>query len=187
MQLPNELWEMIFDNLDTFSRIKTKIVCKQFAHIIKIDAIQELILFENMQELIFPTINHFIDHIHDTLLETRKTYYLTRMINTNITFIKRSKNNYSVEIHVNGIRRIRIFYNRHLRRYRFYKFLDIPIELPVLFYVIAMRFMKKIYKKRPCTYNFGIDKIPEIYRRMLYFNYKGTILPEILTKNLLIT
>jgi hypothetical protein len=191
--LPNELLQDILSNLDVLSKIRTKAVCKQFALLISIGTLQELTLYENSQTYTFHKINGFIDHIYESLIDTElwnKSYNLARIANVDIVFGKtrvRNKYKYAVDIEINYTTRMRIFYEGRSRRYKCYKFMNDPITIPTLFYVIALRFLIKIYNPRPCDYNFDILQIPDLYKRMLCPNYNGTIFSELLNEDLTIT
>lgn len=190
--LPRELLHIIFCKLDTISRMQIKAVCKEFAQLVTIRTC-DFTLKDNEQRYCFTTINGFVNHIYEAVIETdlsHQTYHLLRKPDINIVFSKiriRNKNHYSVNIEVNNIIHMRLFYESSSRHYKYYKFMNNLVCFPALFYVVALRFMIKIYKMRPIDYNFDVAQIPYLNQKMITGpKCDITILPELLSENLTI-
>jgi hypothetical protein len=190
--LPIEILSIILGQLDTLSKIRARAVCRDFASAVYVSALANFTHSEHEELHVFESIDAYISHAYTSLLDTAvapadKTYNLTRFPTVCIVFIrtrKHNRNKFSVNITSRNIVQLRISYDARNKRYTLYKFTSTPVVLPSLFYVVALRFMIKIHGQRFVEHNFASAQIPEIYRRMTRSEYKGSILPELLSENI---
>ncbi len=80
---PNEIWEMIINNLDVDDKLSCRMVCSTFKDLYPI----EKVLFEKFEEAIY-IIDHILIHLDYDALEYMKQYINKEEILNNIIIIQ---------------------------------------------------------------------------------------------------
>ena len=186
--LPIEILEVIVNDLDSLSKIYVRSTCKDLNKAVNILSTVEdnfnVIDIEDKYDL--NSINLFVDHIYDKLISGDSDfvkYYMLHSPGKIAMFIKQrvgKKYNYSVNIEENNLPKMRMFYDGRNKRYKCYKFMANEFTIPNMLYVIAFRFLMKIYNSKNIDYNFNINNIPELVMKMLSINYKGQLIKEVI-------
>jgi hypothetical protein len=188
--IPNEVLDAIFSTVDTLSRVYIRSTCRCFRDIVpNIDKDQSFFLYEQSSTHDLKSLNEFVNHVYDKVVgsDTNQIrYHMTRQRNTLIVFNRernRRSYKYKVLFEENGLVRLEIHYDGRDRHYKIYKVGNDAFSVPMLLFLLGMRFMKKIYKTRQIDYNFDERLVPTIAKKMFGRAYKGELIPEIIAQN----
>lgn len=191
--LPNELLELVFSEMDTLSRIYIRATCRCFYNIVPtIKKKRTFSLYDKKITYKMKCMNEFVDHVYENVVANENneiSYNMTRKTKTFIVF-KRKKNKrnykYNVFFEDNDLIRMKIYYDGRDRHYKVEKLGQEQFCVPTLLFVMAIKFMKKIYKTRVIDYNFNDSLVPMIAKKMMGRNYKGELVLDVIDQDFVI-